>query len=254
MNLTILCFVFLLFGNSNQKCFCLVPWHRVLIHHYLPIYYLQTHLKILFLDGHDLNWSCPKARFGLLAFTVRWKYRNIFIGLLSKANFDVKYMDRAVKVKNMKKSTFSVFSSQLFWCFTERRLVHFAATFLIWANKKNHSEHHISIFGLSFQFLVYFITCCGVFQTKMRLAFFMRSKVLFFIVLVVPHLYLFLETIFLKWALWYRSVWFLFLWGKKLIILSAASLICNTLFRFYLLLLVYYNICSTGCQKYGCFS
>ena len=99
-------FVFLLFGNSNQKCFCLVPWHRVLIHHYLPIYYLQTHLKILFLDGHDLNWSCPKARFGLLAFTVRWKYRNIFIGLLSKANFDVKYMDRAVKVKNMKKALF----------------------------------------------------------------------------------------------------------------------------------------------------
>ena len=106
LNLTILCFVFLLFGNSNQKCFCLVPWHRVLIHHYLPIYYLQTHLKILFLDGHDLNWSCPKARFGLLAFTVRWKYRNIFIGLLSKANFDVKYMDRAVKVKNMKKALF----------------------------------------------------------------------------------------------------------------------------------------------------
>ena len=90
-----------------------MAWHfqdpgffRVLIHHYLPIYYLQTHLKILFLDGHDLNWSCPKARFGLLAFTVRWKYRNIFIGLLSKANFDVKYMDRAVKVKNMKKALF----------------------------------------------------------------------------------------------------------------------------------------------------
>ena len=90
-----------------------MAWHfqnpgffRVLIHHYLPIYYLQTHLKILFLDGHDLNWSCPKARFGLLAFTVRWKYRNIFIGLLSKANFDVKYMNRAVKVKNMKKVLF----------------------------------------------------------------------------------------------------------------------------------------------------
>ena len=122
-------FVFLLFGNSNQKCFCLVPWHRVLIHHYLPIYYLQTHLKILFLDGHDLNWSCPKARFGLLAFTVRWKYRNIFIGLLSKANFDVEYMNRVVKVKNMEQKALFSFQFTIVLMFYREKTCPFCSYF-----------------------------------------------------------------------------------------------------------------------------